>query len=65
MNGLKIDFISKSGASVKIYYPCAKGSVMPAYIKTVKLIRRMYDSFRVIAIREAVELEYTAENWKM
>lgn len=65
MNGIKIDFISKAGASVKIYYPCDQGSVMPTYIKTVKLIRRMYHSFRVIAIREAVELEYTAENWKM
>ena len=65
MNGLKIDFISKSGASVKIYYPCEERSVLPTYIKTVKLIRRMYDSFRVIAIRSAVEVEYTAANWKM
>lgn len=64
MNGLIIKFITQSGASAKIFYPCVNGDVLAAYFKTVSIIRNMYAAFSVVAVVAGNEVGITAKNWK-
>ena len=65
MNGLRINFVTSAGAFAKIMYPCNPGEVMLKYFKTVKLIRKMYLEFKVVAVVDGAEVDFTAQNWRM